>query len=394
MTTLLEQARTLESELADVRRDLHRNPELAFRETRTSAKIAARLEELDYRVTTGIARTGVYADLDNGDGPMVALRADMDALPMREQNDVPYRSEIDGIMHACGHDAHVAMLLGAARLLHDARAAGELPPGSVRLLFQPAEEAADKENKSGARRMVDEGALAGVSAIFGLRVAAHLPPGHVYVRAGVLLAGSDAFSALIEGRSAHAGRPHQGLDAIALAAHVVVACQNAVARRLAAQDSGVLSIGIVRGGVAGNVIADRVAMRGTIRYVDERTRGTLHRELRNAFAVADALGGKVNLEVRPGYPPLHNSSDMTETVRATTKEVLGEDALGSAEIDMTADDFALYLAEVPGCCFWLGAALDPPRETHHPRFDIDESALAPGAAVLAGCAMRALTDLA
>ena len=172
MTTLLERATTFERELIELRRDLHRHPELSFRETRTSGEVARRLQALGLTVRTGIARTGVVAELHNGAGPLVALRADMDALPIDEDNDVPYRSTIEGIMHACGHDAHVAMLTGAARLLSEAGARGDLPPGTVRFLFQPSEEASDRENKSGARRMIEEGALDGAGAVFGLHIGA------------------------------------------------------------------------------------------------------------------------------------------------------------------------------------------------------------------------------
>lgn len=393
MTTLLERATTFERELIELRRDLHRHPELSFRETRTSAEIARRLEALGLHVRTGVARTGVVAELRKGAGPLVALRADMDALPIDEDNDVPYRSTIEGIMHACGHDAHVAMLAGAARLLTEASARDELPPGTVRFLFQPSEEASDRENKSGARRMIEEGALDGARAVFGLHIGAHLPAGKAYLRAGPVMAGSDMFTATVAGRGAHAGSPEDGIDAIVLAAHAVLACQNAVARRIAPRDLGILSIGTVRGGVAENVLADRVTLGGTVRYFREAVRGTLHRELRNAFSIARTLGGDATVEVRPGYPPVVNDERMTALAATAIRDALGDDAVADLEPIMYAEDFALYLRETPGCFFWLGAALDPPREHHTPRFDIDESALARGATALAACALHALTEL-
>ena len=394
MTTLLERATAFEDELVALRRDLHRHPELAFREQRTAAEAARRMEALGLRVRTGIARTGVVAELENGTGPVIALRADMDALPIREANDVPYRSTVDGVMHACGHDAHVAILTGAARLLADARAAGDLPAGTVRLLFQPSEESSDRDNKSGAGRMIEEGAMNGVAAIFGLHVGAHLPSGTAFVSAGPIMAGSDTFSATVDGRSAHAARPHEGVDAIVLAAHTILACQNAVARRIAPSDEGVLTIGMVQGGVAENVLAERVVLRGTIRYFDERVRGALHRELRNAAAVADALGGRATIEVRPGYPPVVNAATATAVARAALGEALGEEHIAEFEPMMGAEDFALYARKAPGCFFWLGAALDPPREHHHPHFDIDEGALVRGAAAMAACAVHALRAFA
>jgi amidohydrolase len=390
MTTLLERAAAFEDELIELRRDLHRHPELSFREQRTAAEAARRVEALGYHVRTGVARTGVVAELENGDGPVIALRADMDALPIGETNDVPYRSTVDGVMHACGHDAHVAMLTGAARLLADARAAGDLPAGTVRLLFQPSEESSDRENKSGARRMIEEGAMNGAAAVFGLHIGAHLPTGKAYLLAGPVMAGSDTVQVTVEGRSAHAARPHEGVDALVLAAHVVLAAQNAVARRIAPADEGVLTLGTVHGGVAENVLAEKVVLRGTIRYFDERVRGALHRELRNASAVADALGGRGTVDVRTGYPPVVNDERAADIARTAIADALGADAVVDFEPMMGAEDFALLALEAPGCFLWLGAALDPPREHHHPDFDIDERMLVRGAAVLASCALHGL----
>lgn len=393
MTTLIERARTFESELIDLRRDLHRHPELSFQEVRTARIAAERVEALGYAVRRGVGRTGVVAELRNGTGPVVALRADMDALPITEENDVPYRSTVPGAMHACGHDAHVAMLVGAARLLAEARARRELPPGTVRLLFQPSEETADAENKGGAVRMIEDGALDGVDAIFGLHIGAHLPPGKVYISPGPIMAGSDTFVAVVEGVSAHAGRPHEGIDAIVLAAHAILACQNVVARRIIPGAAGVLTIGRVRGGVAENVLANRVQLEGTLRYYRPEVRETLHRELRRAFAVTEALGGRSSVEIRPGNPPVVNDPAMAALARRAAIAALGEDAVADFEPMMGAEDFAFFLERVPGTFFWLGAGLEPPREHHHPRFDIDERVLVRGATALAACALQALAEL-
>jgi IAA-amino acid hydrolase len=390
---LLASARSFEADLIALRRDLHRHPELAFRETRTAAAAADAVRALGFEVRTGVARTGVVAELCGGPGPTVALRADMDALPIDEANDVPYRSTVPGVMHACGHDAHVAMLTGAARLLADAAAAGDLP-GTVRLLFQPSEEAADAENKSGAMRLVEEGAMRGVDAVFGLHVGAHLPAGKVYLRPGAYMAGSDRLIITVEGRSSHAGRPHEGTDAIVLAAHVVLACQNGVARRISPRAEGVLSLGIVQGGVAENVLAERVTLAGTIRYFEETTRVRLQDAAKAAAAVADALGGHGTVEITGGYPPVINDEAMTTLAAEALAEALGPDAIEDFEPMMGAEDFALLLAEAPGTFFWIGAAPAEPREHHHPRFDIDESVLPRGAAALAACALRALRTLA
>jgi amidohydrolase len=394
MTTLLERAASLEAELIELRRELHRHPELSFRETRTAARAAELSRAAGLEVRTGVGRTGVVAELKNGAGPVVALRADMDALPIQEANDVPYRSTVAGVMHACGHDAHVSMLIGAARLLADARARGEMPSGTVRLLFQPSEEASDEENLSGAARMIEDGAMTGVDAVFGTHIWAHLPAGRVYLRPGPIMAGSDRVRMVITGHAAHAGRPHEGVDAIVLAAHVVLAVQNAVARRIAPWREGVVSLGMISGGVAENVLADRVELHGTIRYFDLDVLDRLRQELRRAAAVAEALGGGCDVTFTSSYPPVVNDEGATAIARAAVRDALGQDAETDFDPMMGAEDFSLLQQQAPGSFLWLGAALEPPREHHHANFDIDERVLGHGAATLAACALRALRELA
>jgi hippurate hydrolase len=250
-------------EMTAWRRHLHAHPELGFDCHETAGFIAAKLREFGVdEVHEGIAESGVVAIISgSGDGPTIALRADMDALPIQESSDVAYRSTVPGVMHACGHDAHVAMLTGAARLIADAHASAPLN-GTVRLLFQPSEEASDDEGMSGARRMIDDGAMTDVAAIFGLHIGAHLPFGHAHISTGPIMAGSDLFVATVHGKSSHAGRPHEGTDAIALAAHAILACQLGTARRLSPHDEGTLSIGTIQGGFAENVLAECVIMRG------------------------------------------------------------------------------------------------------------------------------------
>jgi amidohydrolase len=391
MTSLLQRASGFADELIELRRDLHRHPELAFRETRTAAVAAERVEALGFRVHRGVGRTGVVAEIGSG-GPIVALRADMDALPIQESAGTDYRSTVDGVMHACGHDAHVAMLVGAARLLAD-MAARDLLPGTVRLLFQPSEESSDDEGKSGATRMIEEGAMRGVGAVFGLHIGAYLPAGSVYVSPGPIMAGSDLFTATVHGRSAHAGRPQEGTDAIVLAAHAILACQLGVARNIAPAGEGVLSIGTIRGGYAENVLAERVSMRGTLRYYREPVRHALRTSLERALAVADTLGGGSDLQFHEGYPPVVNDPGCTRIAEDAVRGALGADAVLPFEPMMYAEDFALLAREAPGCFLWLGAALEPAREHHHPAFDIDERVLPRGAAALAACALTALQRL-
>ena len=390
MNSLLPAARALQSELVALRRDLHRYPELSFQEHRTAAAAADHMRRLGWQVRTGVGRTGVVAELHHGAGPLVALRADMDALPIQEAAVHDYGSTVPGVMHACGHDAHVAMLVGAGAVLTALQARRELPAGTIRLLFQPSEEASDEENRSGAARMIEDGAMAGVARVFGLHVGAHLPSGIAFISPGPIMAGSSTFRVTVRGRSAHAARPHEGVDALVLAAHGVIACQNAVARRLAPDQQGVLTIGTIRGGTAENVLADRVELQGTIRYFEEDVREVLRRELRAAFAVVDALGGSAEVELRPSYPPLVNDPATTELARAAVADTLGVTAIAPFQPIMGAEDFALLASQAPGCFLWLGAALDPPREHHHPAFDIDESVLPLGAAALAACAVHAL----
>lgn len=389
MNSLVLRAEDFAADLVELRRDLHRHPELSFQEHRTAALMADTVEELGFRVQRAIGRTGVVAEIGDG-GPIIALRADMDALPVEESADHEYRSTIPGVMHACGHDAHMAMLIGAARLLAEFRSTPEWPGGTIRLLFQPSEEASDDENRSGAARMIDDGAMKDVATVFGLHIGGNLRSGKVHVRAGPLMAGSDRFTLTVHGRSAHAARPEEGIDSIVLAAHVVLACQNAVARRISPAATGVLTIGKLAGGVAENVIADRVEMVGTVRYFDDRVREALHRELRSAAAVADALGGRGELDLREGYPPVVNDETATEIATSAIADLIGADEVVDFEPSMYAEDFAILQREAPGCFMWLGAALETPREHHRADFDIDEDVLPRGAGILAGCAIRAL----
>jgi amidohydrolase len=241
--------------------------------------------------------------------------------------------------------------------------------------------------------MIEDGALDDVAAIFGLHVAAHLEAGRVFLRPGPLMAGSDIVHVVVEGESAHAGRPHEGVDAILLAAQAVTSCQANLARRLSPFETGVLSIGTIHGGSAENVLADRVELSGTMRYFTEETRARLHRILRESFAVCDAQGGRAHVDIVPNYPPVVNDERATALAGEAIANALGADALRTPEPFMWAEDFSILARRAPGAFFMLGAALDPPREHHHPRFDIDERVLPLGAAALAACAGHALERL-
>ncbi len=388
---LLARAAQHSREIIETRRDLHAHPELSFRETRTAALVAERLSGLGYEVRTGVGRTGCVGELVTGSGPTVALRADMDALPIQEENDVSYRSRVDGVMHACGHDAHVACLLGAARLLAEVATDGTLPPGRLRLIFQPSEETTDDENVGGAVRMIGEGVMDGVDAVIGLHVASESPAGQILFRAGPLMAGNDTLFGTVRGASAHAALPHEGVDAITLSGHVMLAVHAIVARRIDPMEPSVITFGKIAGGVAENILCDEVRLEGTLRYFDPDVRQRLHQELRRAFAVADVLGGAGRIEIREGNPPVINDAKLTDLVREAADAVVGPAGIGIADQIMGAEDFAHLALQAPGCFFWLGARIeDDPRLHHSPRFDIDESCLPRGAAVLAAAAQRVL----
>jgi len=386
----IERAKRLAPDLSALRRDFHRHPELAFREIRSGKVVAEKLKELGYEVRTGVGITGVVGELRNGPGPVVALRADMDALPIQEDAEHDYKSTVPGVMHACGHDAHMAGLLGAARLLAEDKDAGTLPSGTVRLLFQPSEEGTDDEGKSGAMRMVDDGAMEGVAAVAGLHVGAHLPSGMVFVKDGPIMAGADEIHIVVRGKSSHAALPHEGVDAIVLAAQGVLATQQIVSRRISPMENGVVTFGQIQGGVATNVVADEVTLRGTLRYFTEEVRQALHEGLRAAFKGLEAQGARPEVEIQTGYPPVVNDRETTAVADGVARGVVGEEHVWVGEPMMGAEDFAILAREAPGTFLWVGAACADPREHHNPRFDIDESVLPINAALLAGMATELL----
>ena len=389
---MYNEARRLSDTLVDLRRQIHRHPELGFQEHQTARLIADRMAGLGIPARTGVGKTGVVADLaGDPSGPCIALRADMDALPIQEENDVPYASEVPGVMHACGHDVHVACLLGAAQLLADKAAAGRLP-GRVRFLFQPSEESQDDQDLSGAMRMVDEGAMDGVNAVAGLHVWTDLLVGTVGLRKGTSTAYPDKFELLIKGQEAHGAFPHRGVDAIMLAAQVVNALQTVVSRRLDPTRGKVLTVGTIEGGTKDNVLAGQVKMTGTIRTFEPETREALFAEMEQACSVARALGGDFQLKIIPGYIPVVNDPDLTDLVRQVAAEMVGAENVVESALEMGGEDFSYFSREAPGCFFLIGGATpgQPKPLHHHPRFDVDERSLPLGAALLAGVAMRFL----
>jgi amidohydrolase len=398
-TDLLTQARALRDRLIAIRRTLHAHPEYGFQEHQTAALIAREMTALGARVRTGVGKTGVVAELGHG-SPVVAVRADMDALPIQETTGLPFASKVPGMMHACGHDAHVTCAsftcgLGAAMLLAErlgvgaARGGGEAIQGTVRLLFQPSEEQKDDEGWSGAMRMLEDGALDGVDAAISLHTRA-LAVGSIGVTAGPALAANDTITITVQGKAAHGARPHEGIDALAIAAQVIVAINHIVSRRVPAIEPGVISLTTINGGVKENILADHVTIGGTVRSTGGAARELIFREIERALDVGRVLGATCTLHVKEGYPLLRNDPRITDAIRAAATDALGAAHVVDLPYSTWAEDFAYIAERVPASMFWLGVtspgADDP--VWHSPTFTIDEDALPIGATVFAASVMQ------
>jgi len=383
--SMLKRAEGLGSRLMALRRAIHRHPELGFEEFETAELVCGTLDRLGIPHRPGVARTGVVADIGEG-RPAIALRADMDALPITERTDLPFASEVPGMMHACGHDAHTAALLGAAMLLKEQA----LPRGAVRLLFQPAEETADPEGKSGADRMVEAGAMQGVDAILGLHNIVDRPPGTVLVSPGAILAATDMFELVISGQASHGAYPHRGVDAIVLASQVVNALQSIVARRIDPMETGVITVGTIAGGRKANIIADRVDLTGTMRSFSPSVRQQILEGLEDACRLAKWQGGDYELRIVKGHPATVNDAGMVKLVRRTA-EGLGLE-VGEEKPSPVSEDFSLLSSLAPGAYFLVGAALGDGvlRHAHNAAFDLDERFLPIAAAMLAETARQYL----
>ena len=371
----------------DWRRAIHQRPELGFEEVETAALVSRTLASMGIRAETGVGKTGVVGYLGT-EGPTVALRADMDALPIDELNDVPYKSQVPGVMHACGHDAHVAMLLGAAKLLK-----GEELLGQVRLLFQPSEERQDEKGKSGAVRMVEEGAMQGVDAVVGQHVHEQLETGRIRVSPGPVTAAGDIFEGVIHGEGGHGAYPHLGVDPIFISGNVLSAINGVVSRYVDPVKPGLISVCTVEGGKAFNVIPPDVRLEGTIRSLEEEVRERLHEVLHRAFEVARALGGSYTLRIEPVVPATVNDEGVVEIVREVAVGFLGPGNVLPSEPEMGGEDFAFLAREAPGTFYELGVKNGEMAPAHSPTFDIDEDALPIGAAILAQTALRLLESL-
>jgi amidohydrolase len=378
-------------ELVPVRRDLHQHPETAFEERRTAAMVAERLRAIGLEVRTGVAKTGVLATIAGAKrGPTVLLRADMDALPIQEENETPYRSQVAGKMHACGHDCHTSILLGVAKQL--AREADRLP-GAVKLCFQPAEECG-----GGAETMIAEGALVDprADAAFGLHVWQDLDLGQVGVTPGPFMASVDEFTVTVTGTGAHAAMPHLGVDPVVCLAHVVTALQTMVSRGASPFDELVVSVSQVHAGTAFNIIPATAWMNGTVRVFSPALWETLPARFeRIVRGVAGALGCGVEVDYRRFNKPTVNDPGMAALAREAAAEVVGSANVRDDIRTMGGEDFSAILRQVPGCFIAIGsrnAARGLTYGHHHPRFDVDEACLAIGAEVLLRTTRRFLAE--
>jgi amidohydrolase len=377
---IYERAKEIQDWIVEIRRELHRHPELQYEEVRTSQKVRDTLDELGISYRSPIAKTGVMAMIGTGEEPCIVLRADMDALPIHEEADIDFRSEVDGKMHACGHDCHTAMLLGAARLLKEQE--GSLR-GTVKLLFQPAE-----EGGGGGKKMCDEGVLDSprVSKAFGLHVWPTLPTGTIGSRAGTMLAAAGEFNITVKGQGGHAAMPHFAIDPISTAAKIVVELQTIVSREVDPLDSAVISVTTFHAGSAYNVIPPQAELKGTIRALTIERFGMLKervQQMSTAIAVANRCEAVVDF---PGidYPPTVNDAGVWNDVAAMASGLLGAAAVHELPAIMGGEDFAFYSQQVPSCFVGLGVRNEEQGATfqvHHPRFKVDEDALPIGSAL-------------
>jgi amidohydrolase len=378
------EAKLRAGDLVAWRRHLHRYPELSYQERETAAFVARTLNALGVRCETGVGDTGVVGYVEGEDATRtVALRADMDALPINEANETEYCSTRPGVMHACGHDAHTACLLGAAAILQAIR-----PPVNVKLIFQPGEE----KLPGGATLMMRDGALNDVRHIIGQHVMPLIPAGKVGVRSGKYMASSDEIYLTVRGRGGHGAQPHLGIDPIAIAAQIVVATQQLVSRRADPRMPTVLTFGKIIAHGATNVIPNEVYLEGTFRTFDETWRETAHKLLRQMVeSIAEGMGAVADLQIVQGYPTLYNDPELTAQCRTVMERYVGRENVVEVDLWPASEDFAYYTQQTSGLFYRLGTRNESKgivHGLHTPRFDIDETALEIGAGLMAALAVE------
>ena len=367
--------------ISTLRREIHREPELGFDTEKTAKKVLDALDGLPLEIQTGVAENGIVATLVGGsDGPTVGLRADMDALPIQEETDLPYASEVEGRMHACGHDGHTSMLVGAAHALCDMRDRIE---GTVKFVFQPAE-----EGGGGGQVMVDEGVAEGLESIFALHLWPGLPFGTVATKVGPIMAAADAFEIEVRGAGGHGAMPHLSADPVVIAAHVVTALQTVVSREVDPVEPAVLTVGEIGAGAAFNVIPEKARLGGTVRTLNEDLRKSMPERIEAiARGVAGGMRADANLDYTFSYPVTDNAAAAANHAIRTAVDLFGEGSvLELANPSMGAEDFSYFLQRVPGAFVWLGVGEDV-SGLHTPRFAFDEKVLARGSALLTALAL-------
>lgn len=378
-------------EVVAIRRDLHAHPELSFEEIRTSAKVCEYLDKWGIPYQTGIAKTGVVALIEgrNPSKKTIALRADMDALPILEQNEVVYCSQNPGVMHACGHDVHTASVLGTAYILSQLKDSFE---GTVKLIFQPSEE----KLPGGASVMIAEGVLQNPSptAIYGQHVFPDLPAGKVGFRPGMYMASCDEIYVTVKGKGGHGALPHRNIDPVLISAHMIVALQQIISRNADPRIPSVLSFGKVIAEGATNIIPNEVKLEGTFRTLDEPWRKRAHQLMvKMAEGLAKSMGGSVEFNIEKGYPYLTNDPALTHRAISAAKAYLGDENVIDLDVRMTAEDFAWYSHQLPACFYRLGTSSPDGKHTssvHTPTFNIDENALQTGIGLMAWLALDEL----
>lgn len=372
----------LASQLIEVRRNLHREPELAYEEFKTTEKLREWLTLANIHILDLPLATGLIAEIGQGNGPIVAIRCDIDALPIEEQTELPFASEVPGKMHACGHDFHTAVILGAALLLKEHES--DLP-GKVRVLFQPAE-----ETGHGAESVLASGGLKDVAAIFGLHNSPDLPTGAFGTRTGALTAGVDRFEITVKGVGAHAAYPEKGVDAIVTAAQIINMLQTIVSRQNNAFEPVVLSVTRINGGFTWNVLPEKVELEGTVRTHNEEARRLIPVQMKQIIeGVAAGTGAEAQLHWYPGPPATINHGEWAEFAKEVARNA-GYD-VHDIPPQMGGEDFSFYLQQIPGAFVNIGTG--PAYALHHPRFDVDEAALLPAAKYFASLAKQALMKL-
>ena len=393
LSEIASQSKEIHQWIVEKRRTIHRHPELMYEEFETSKLVQNTLKELEIPYKKDIAITGVVGTIGNGKGPCIALRADMDALPIHEETDIDFKSEIDGKMHACGHDCHTAMLLGAARVLKENE---HKINGTIKLIFQPAE-----EGGAGGKMMKEQGVLLDpkVQQIFALHVAGTIPVGTLASKEGTLLAATSSIKILVKGKGGHAAAPHHTNDPVVTGSKIVVELQTLVSRELNPLEPGVISITMANAGSAYNVIPSTMELQGTIRSLTIEGVSNLQtrvKEVAQSIAKANRCEAEVSF---PGndYPPTINDAGCWQLGKSAAKEILGEENLiEMPDPIMGGEDFAYYTEEVPGCFSFLGVGnpdIDAVYDVHHPMFKVDEKALSLGTAIHVNTAIKALENL-